>query len=169
MHTAECLDIEIFQKCVDVIKGSQTVYVIATGNTTPIAMDMAFRLGRFGIRAVSSIIPEYFLGYIALASENDLVIGITHSGSSKNVIHALELARERGIKTIAITDATRSPVARVSDYILCTSVSNPIFHDFGPTSHVYEMAVIDALLYFIAKKDESQVDKVELILSEYKV
>lgn len=169
IHTAECLDTELIQKCVDLIKGSRTVYVIATGNTTPVAMDMAFRLGRFGIHAVSSVIPEYFLGYIGLADEMDLVIGITHSGSSKNVIQALELARERGMKTIAITDAAKSPVARVSDYILCTSVSNPIFHDYGPTSHVYELAVIDTILYFIAHKDGQQVDKVELILSEYKV
>ena len=171
LHTAKQLDMQLILDCVKLIKNSQTVYVVATGNTIPIAMDMAFRLGRFGIRTMSSVIAEYVLGNIGLATSQDLVISITHSGSSKQVMQALELAKNRNIKTITITDCPRSPVAQVSDYILCTMVSNPIFHDYGPTSHIYEMAIIDTLLYFIANGNALQgnIDQVELLFSEYKL
>lgn len=171
LYTAKQLDMQLMLNCVKLIKSSQTVYIVATGNTIPIAMDMAFRLGRFGVKAVSSVIAEYYLGNIGLATSQDLVIGITRSGSSKQVMQALELAKERNIKTITITDSPRSPVARVSDYILCTMVNNPIFRDYGPSSHIYEMAIIDTILYFISNENvlPGNIDQVELLLSEYKL
>lgn len=39
----------------------------------------------------------------ALAKPEDLVIGISTSGNSKNVVKGLELAKKRGIKSIAFT------------------------------------------------------------------
>ncbi|OGV90733.1 hypothetical protein A3A66_00565 [Microgenomates group bacterium RIFCSPLOWO2_01_FULL_46_13] len=39
----------------------------------------------------------------ALATPNDLVIGISTSGNSKNVVKALELAKSRAVKSIALT------------------------------------------------------------------
>lgn len=39
----------------------------------------------------------------ALAKPEDLVIGLSTSGQSKNIIKGLELAKERGIKSIAFT------------------------------------------------------------------
>jgi len=173
LNSAEQQDMELMLNCVSLIKNSKTIHVIATGNTIPIAMDMSFRLGKLGLRAMSTVIAEYFLNNISLATSEDLVIGITHSGSSRHVIQALELAKERNVKTIVITDSGRSPVARVADYMLCTSVRNPIFHDYdyGLTSHLYEMAIIDTLLYFIARGDSKQknIDEVELLLSEFKL
>lgn len=173
LHTAELQDMEVIMNCVNLIKNSKTVHVIATGNTIPIAMDMSFRLGKLGVRTMASVIAEYFLSNISLAQSDELVIGITHSGSSRHVIQALELAKERNIKTIVITDSSRSPVARLADYLICTSIRNPIFddYDYGLTSHLYEMAIVDTILYFIANTEVGQqnLDQVELLLSEFKL
>ncbi|MEM1484540.1 MurR/RpiR family transcriptional regulator [Oscillospiraceae bacterium PP1C4] len=168
-HMAEHLDMELILKCVQVIKSSRTIHVVASGNTIPIAMDLSFRLERLGIRAISSIIPEYYLGSIGIASSEDLVIAISHSGSSKNILQALELAKGQNIQTMVLTDSACSPAARLADFILCTCVDNPIFKDNGPVSHLYEMAMIDTLLYFIKHDENQQLDHIELLLSEYKV
>ncbi|MBP7227455.1 MAG: SIS domain-containing protein, partial [Aliarcobacter sp.] len=39
----------------------------------------------------------------ALANKGDLLIGISTSGNSKNVINALKVAREMGCKTLGLT------------------------------------------------------------------
>ena len=41
------------------------------------------------------------------ASEGDIVIGITGSGNSKNVINALNFANLNGMKTVAVTRSTK--------------------------------------------------------------
>jgi len=54
----------------------------------------------------------------ALGRAGDVIVGITTSGRSKNVLRALEAARARGIVTVAMTGQARGPVAEAADYWL---------------------------------------------------
>ena len=51
----------------------------------------------------------------ALGKENDLVVGLSTSGNSKNVVKALEVAKARGIKTVAMTGASGGRLAEIAD------------------------------------------------------
>jgi D-sedoheptulose 7-phosphate isomerase len=52
----------------------------------------------------------------ALGRAGDVLIGISTSGGSKNVIKAMEVARAKGIKTVAMTGMKRGPMADLADY-----------------------------------------------------
>lgn len=54
----------------------------------------------------------------AFARPGDVVIGMTTSGSSRNVVLALEAARKRGAVTVAFTGNGGGKVADVADYSL---------------------------------------------------
>ncbi len=54
----------------------------------------------------------------ALGRSGDVLVGITTSGRSKNVLHAFEAARARGITTVAMTGRARGPVAEAADHWL---------------------------------------------------
>ena len=54
----------------------------------------------------------------ALGRAGDVLVGITTSGRSKNVLRAFEAARARGIVTVAMTGQARGPVAEVADHWL---------------------------------------------------
>ena len=171
LNTASRLDMNVVLNCARLIRESETVHAVAVGNTSPVAIDLGFRLGRLGIRTSSALIPEYFLSNISLGSKRDVVVAVSHSGSSRQVIQALELGRDKGMKSIAITGAARSPVSQIADYTLYIPVEDPLFSEFGAISHVYAMAVIDALLYFVANAERGSrdVDRLEMLLSEYKL
>ena len=51
----------------------------------------------------------------ALGRRGDAVIGISTSGNSKNVVCALQYARENGIKTLALTGANGGQLANIAD------------------------------------------------------
>jgi glutamine---fructose-6-phosphate transaminase (isomerizing) len=53
-------------------------------------------------------------------NQNDLVIGITQSGETRDTIEALKLARECGARTVAITNMMGSQVTREVDSVLYT-------------------------------------------------
>ncbi len=59
----------------------------------------------------------------ALGNAGDVLIGISTSGRSQNVVGALGAARERGMVTIALVGAPGSPMGAVSDHVL--SVAGP--------------------------------------------
>lgn len=49
------------------------------------------------------------------ARENDLVIGLSTSGNSKNVVNAIEVAKCVGAKTLAMTGGKESKLSALSD------------------------------------------------------
>ena len=57
----------------------------------------------------------------ALGIEGDLVVGISTSGNSRNVLAALEVARELGITTVAFTGQGGGKTAAAADHLFAVS------------------------------------------------
>jgi D-sedoheptulose 7-phosphate isomerase len=55
---------------------------------------------------------------LGLAQPGDVLVAISTSGKSKNVLRAAEQAREVGCKTIALTGATAEPLASLCDMVV---------------------------------------------------
>jgi len=54
----------------------------------------------------------------ALAKEGDVVIGISTSGSSSNVIEAVKTAKEKGAKTVGFTGNQGGKLAELVDFVI---------------------------------------------------
>jgi len=54
----------------------------------------------------------------ALGHEGDVVIGISTSGNSLNVIKAVEVAKKNGMKTVVLTGGTGGKLANMADFTL---------------------------------------------------
>jgi len=55
----------------------------------------------------------------ALGKASDVAVGITTSGNSPNVVHALRVAKEKSMFTIALTGGKGGAVAKVADCTIC--------------------------------------------------
>ncbi|MBV8254346.1 MAG: SIS domain-containing protein [Chitinophaga sp.] len=55
-------------------------------------------------------------------NEGDVVIGISGSGNSKNIIHAMEVAKERKAVTVGITGFAGGKLREMADYSLNANV-----------------------------------------------
>jgi D-sedoheptulose 7-phosphate isomerase len=53
-----------------------------------------------------------------LVQKGDIVVGISTSGNSENVVRAMKAARELGAVTIALTGSTGGKLAALADYLL---------------------------------------------------
>lgn len=166
------LDLEVVRDCVNLLKTCKQAHIMAVGNTCPLAQYMGFRLGRLGIKSTYNVAPEYFLNHVNLADEGDILIAISQSGTSKQVIQGMELGREKGLKMIAITAFAQSPVSNMADYVLLSAGEEGPFSYYKGYAHLNETAIIDALLNFVTNEElikTTQADKPEIILSEYKI
>ena len=166
------IDSEVMWNCVNLLKTCKQAHIMAVGNTSPLAQYMGFRLGRLGVRCTYNIAPEYFLNHVNLAEEGDTLIAISQSGNSKQVVQGLELGKEKGLKSIAITAFAQSPVSDLADHVLLSSGKEETFGYYKGYAHLNETAVIDALLNFVTNEElikTKHADKPEMILSEYKI
>lgn len=60
----------------------------------------------------------------ALGNEGDVAIGISTSGTSPNIVKAFEVAKEMGMKTIALTGNDGGSMAKVADFSLIVPSSS---------------------------------------------
>lgn len=152
-------------------------HIIGAGNTIPIASDLGFRLQRNGQSCMYSSLPEQYFNNIALGDSSDLVIAISRSGASTQVLKALSLAKKKEMKILVITADPNSQIMDFSDAILQINDTNEMpDQNVRADSHLLELAVNDALIYVIKNyplfnfddKLPTQINDVELLLSETK-
>ena len=60
----------------------------------------------------------------ALAQEGDVVLAISTSGNSPNVLKAIDVAKKKKLKTIAFTGAKGDKLASKTDYVFAVPSSN---------------------------------------------
>jgi len=151
---AENFDTATIEKCVAMIKKSSTVYIAAIGNTTPVAMDLGYRLGRYGIRVFHHVVSEYYITGIGNAQPGDLLIAMSGSGSARQVLQAMELGKDKGIPCIGITGQQKSPLSKLADILIVTKTYKTLFDEgYGFWSHLNEMAINDLIIYFMIQDD----------------
>lgn len=166
------IDAEVMWNCVNLVKNCKQAHLMAVGNTCPLTQYMGFRLGRLGIKCTYNMGAEYFMNHVNLADPEDILIAISQSGTSRQVIQGMELGKEKGLKAIAITAFGQSPIASLADYVLLSSGKEEAFNYYKGYAYMNETAVIDAFLNFVTNEDlikKRQADKPEIILSESKV
>lgn len=147
--------------CNAIIKADKIV-VFGLGNSASIAIDTTHKLLRLGLN--SSCYTDNHMQAIASSHlrENDLVIGISHSGSSKDIIQAMEIAKSVGATTVAITNFGKSPIYRASDYVLNTVADETNYTILGLTSRISQLAIIDTIYSYLACNLNSAKTSIEL-------
>ena len=114
------------------------------GSSSALALETQYRLFRYGV-VVSAHSDPYIMRMTASTLKpNDLVIAISATGRSREVIEAVDLARHYRAKTIGIT-APDTDLARVCDVALTVDI--PEYRDtMKPTASRYAfLAIIDLI------------------------
>jgi len=81
----------------------------------------------------------------ALADKGDVLIGITTSGTSKNIINALKSANEKGIISIALTGENVDKIQDYADYLI------PIPSDVTPYIQESHIMIGHIICYLVEK------------------
>lgn len=151
---AENVSTEILMKSAGAVRNAEFVHIIAIGNTNPLTQYMQFRLERVGIRCTGELSQERFLNQVNLASNKDALIAISQSGSSKIVVSTAQLAKDKGLKVIAITANRESPLSRIADFVLCSASHFDSLSYYRNYAHLKETAIVDAFIEFVTNWDK---------------
>ena len=92
------------------------------------------------------------LSKLGRIDERHLVIGLSAGRAHPLVVRAMKLARHRKARTVAITDATLSDVAKHAQIRLYYSSNSPAY----VRSHTALLAMIQALAYGVYSRDAEQ-------------
>jgi arabinose-5-phosphate isomerase len=139
---------ERFVRAVEVIHGrTGRVIVSGMGKSGHIARKIASTLASTGTPAYFVHPAEASHGDLGMIEAGDVLIAISYSGSSEELVQIVPLIKRRGAKLIAITGKADSALAREADVHLDGGVAQEACpHNLAPTaSTTAALALGDAL------------------------
>lgn len=98
------------------------VIFLGIGKAGHIAEKLAATFASTGTPAFFVHPAEAAHGDLGMITANDLVITLSHSGASDEVVNLLPIIKKFGVKLIAITSRGDSPIASAADLTLLTFV-----------------------------------------------
>ncbi|MFQ3566188.1 MAG: MurR/RpiR family transcriptional regulator [Aggregatilineales bacterium] len=150
VDTMKVLDPHAMQRAVDYILNAERVEFYGIGSAAPIAVDIYYRMLRIGINCVVSIDSHMQAVSASLTHEKVVVLTISHSGSTRETVDAMRLAKQAGAKTICITNYGKSPIQDYADVVLYTAATETLFRTEAMTSRIAQLSVADALYICVA-------------------
>lgn len=170
-QTVTMMEPDRLGKILDVIEQARTVQLVAVGNTTPVALDGAFKFNQLGISAVSGTIWETQMAFTCNLGPEDVVIIISNSGFSKRLMTLTAVAKENHCTTIAVTNNSASPLGQACDYHITTATREKLLLGEFCFSRVSATTVMEILYLFLAVSKKGSYDHIrrhEIAISEDK-
>lgn len=148
--TIKILDDREMERAVEAIAKAKMVVFYGMATSAAVALDSAHKFLRINIRSVYYSDTHMQAISAALLEKGDAAVGISHSGSSKDVVDALRIARQSGATTICITHHTKSPITKVADIKLYTAARETALRSDAMTSRIAQLSILDVLYVSVA-------------------
>ena len=121
-------EVDSIERAADLIlecesKGGR-VHVTGIGKSEHIARYVASLLSSTGTPAYFLHATECIHGSAGQVCSNDVVIAISNSGATPELLSAVEILREFGIKIVGVSGNRESELARIADVLLDSGVDN---------------------------------------------
>lgn len=156
-ETKNLLDYKAVEKAVSFIDSASAIYIFGIGTSAPVANDAAYRIMELGYPVFHSNDSVKMRVLTNNIKPGDVVIGISHSGRTKETVKTLEMAKENGAKIICITSFSLSPIYEISDCPICIYSDEVKYPMEAVASRIAHMTVIDVITVALAlrRKDEA--------------
>lgn len=147
-HAAVRIDVDSVERAVDVVACCKNkIVVMGVGKSGVIAQKIAQTLTSTGTIAVFVHPSDAMHGSLGVISSGDVVIALSNSGETEEIVALLPAIKHRELTMIAIVGNTNSTLARNADVVLDASVDKeacPL--NLAPTaSTTVALAIGDAL------------------------
>lgn len=169
--TLDETDRSSFNEAVSAIANAKKIYILGVRSASVLADFISFYF-RFMFDNMVSVdttsISEVFEQILHISSD-DVFIGLSFPRYSKRTVKAMQFAKDRGAKVIAITDSKVSPLTKMADVALLAKSDMASFVD----SLVAPLSLVNALIVAVSREKsvelETSLNGLEQIWEEYEV
>lgn len=159
------LDINSEQRlaqALEMLKGAQRVILTGLGASGLVAKDLAYKLLKIGVMAVSETDMHAQLATVQALDTRDLLLAISFSGERREINLAAEEAQRCGAKVLALTSFTPNSLQQRADHCLYTISEEPAIRSAAISSSTAQYALTDLLFMAMIQQNlESAQDHIK--------
>ena len=146
------IDLDLMCKCRDLIMNAKRVYFIGIGYSGIAATDINYKFMRIGFTTVPVTDSHTMVIMSSITNDDDVIVAISNSGTTKEVIKTVKQAKENGTKIITLTEDSDNPLRKLSDYELTYTSAETIFETGSISSKIPQIFLLDLLYTEVIKE-----------------
>lgn len=151
-ETLANLDLAELERIVDAIDGAGRISIYGVSASGWSAADLHRKLFRIGRMTFHFTDGHEAVLSAGLMGPGDVAIGFSHRGTTSEVLGFLGAAQGRGATAITITNVAESPVAKLADLVLRTSVRESQFRSGPMASRTAQLLLVDCIFVAVAQR-----------------
>lgn len=156
----------------DKILKAKKVEIYGVFRSATVATDFCYQLLQLGIPAtfVSDILTCSITA--SMLDESTLVIAISSSGKTKDIVDAVKNAKSNNVPIVAITSNGASPLAKLADDVLIASASGTSVSGNASEIRASQLLITDTICSYIRNKNvnnEKRYYELKEILSSHNI
>ncbi|CNL05196.1 MurR/RpiR family transcriptional regulator [Yersinia proxima] len=149
-------------EALDMLRSARRVILTGLGASGLVAKDLAYKLLKIGVMAVSETDMHAQLAAVQALDSRDLLLAISFSGERREINLAAEEAQRCGAKVLALTSFTPNSLQQRADHCLYTISEEPVIRSAAISSSTAQYALTDLLFMAMIQQDlESAQDHIK--------
>lgn len=155
--TMQILSSQQVSLAIDAIANTKRLEFYGMGGSGSVAFDAQHKFFKYGISCIAYSDSHMQAMSAATMGPGDVVVAISHTGNTKDIVENLGIAKQSGATTICITGGLKSPITKVSDIVLMVSAKEQSYKPEPMSSRIAQLSIIDVLAVGVALRDPQKV------------
>lgn len=158
-ETGKIINRDELTKAIEKLTHAKSILFLGVGSSGLTAIQAAHSFSRIGKKSDAKQDSHFQAIAASLLSEQDVVVGLSVSGSTKDTIDNLRIAKQTGACIICITQNAKSPITQIADILLYIAARENPLEGSSFSSQMSQMAVIEMLHAGVSLKLKETADK----------
>ncbi|ARB86420.2 MULTISPECIES: MurR/RpiR family transcriptional regulator [Yersinia] len=159
--TGALLDHQALQQAAQALHQAETVQIYGVAASAIIGDFLQYKLLRVGKPALLFSDMHRAAMNASSLGLNDMLIAISSSGSTKDILHAVTLAKQRQARVIVISNTQRSPLAKLADTLLVAAKPEGPLNAGTLPAKVGAMLLVEFIVAELTKRDPAYSQSIQ--------
>ncbi len=144
-------DQELIERVTEMMREAFGVFFVGAGTSLHACVSASYVFSEVAKKHVNVVSASEFRNYRDFLTDRTLIIAVSQSGETADLIDALKVGRQRGVKVVAIVNVMGSTLMRMADQTIMMNCG-PEICVLSTKSYTAQVAILLQLAYSLAGK-----------------
>ncbi len=145
-------DPKLIQEVTKVLNEAYGIFFVACGTSYHAAVSASYAFTHVAKKHVNVIIASEFRNYEAFLTDKTVIVPISQSGETADLLDAVKTAKKKGAKIVSLVNVMGSTLTRISDLNIMMN-AGPEICVLSTKSYTSQLAMLLLLAYSVAGKE----------------
>ena len=162
IQKASSQDREVISDITERIKKARGVFLIGCGSSFHACLSVSYLFSKLASFHVNAVLASEFSAYENFLKEDTLVIAVTQSGETIDVLDAIKTAKKKGCQIVSIVNVMGSSATQFSDLSLFLN-AGPEVSVLSTKTYTAQLTVLTLLAYSLAGRYDEGLKKLKFL------